>query len=200
MNRENFCDIYVARIPTGEIGYETLYPENREIEVSGVRNERVRREKYCVWRLFEHALKESRGIDIRSLKIKKRANGKWCAEGVEFSLTHTKNAVAVAISNAPVGIDLEPLSALKNDISKRILTECELSEYKKLKHDEKYLIKMWTAKEAVFKASDEAMFRPETLEVSDYPVIWKELNIDGERYFCALFSETCDEPRLFFLD
>ena len=41
MKKENFCDIYVARIPSGEMVFESLYPESREAEVAGVRNERV---------------------------------------------------------------------------------------------------------------------------------------------------------------
>jgi len=200
MKKEYFCDIYVARIPEGAVVYETLYPESRDKEVSGVRNERVRREKYFVWRLLTHALETSLGLDIKSLKIEKNENGKWICDDVYFSLSHGGDAVAVVISSNDVGIDIEPLSAIKNEnIAKRMLTEREFLELGWLSQDEKteYILKKWTAKEAIFKARDDKVFHPQSIEVSDHNVSFKETVLDGEKYLLSVFSENACEPRLF---
>ncbi len=200
MKKENFCDIYVARIPSGEVGFAPLCPEAREKEVSGVKNERVRREKYFVWRLFEHALKNSLGVDIEDLKIEKNPNGKWVAEGINFSLSHGGDALAIALSSHPVGIDIEPLSAVKNEnISRRILTADELLEYAALADEDKreYIIKKWTAKEAIFKSQDEATFSPEHIEVSEHNVAWCELMINGEKYIAAVSGEQIEKINVF---
>ena len=200
MKKEYFCDVYIARIPEGEVAYEALYPESRDKEVSGVRNERVRREKYFVWRLLAHALETSLGLDIKSLKIEKNENGKWICDDVYFSLSHGGDAVAVVISSNDVGIDIEPLSAIKNEnIVKRILSERELLEFGSLLQVEKeeYVLKKWTAKEAIFKARNDKVFHPQSIEVSDHNVSFAEAVLDGEKYLLSVFSENACEPRLF---
>ena len=203
MKKEYFCDVYIARIPEGEVAYEALYPESRDKEVSGVRNERVRREKYFVWRLLEHALEASLGLDIKALKIDKNENGKWICDDVNFSLSHGGDAVAVVISSNDVGIDIEPFSAIKNEnIVKRILSERELLEFSSLLQDEKeeYVLKKWTAKEAIFKARNDKVFHPQSIEVSDHNVSFAEAVLDGEKYLLSVFSENACEPRLFWGD
>ena len=201
MNKKHFCDVYIAPIPSGDVEYKSLYPESREREVLQIKNERVKREKYFVWRLFEHALKNSLDISINYLKIEKNENGKWVADGINFSLSHSGEAVAVALSSGAVGIDIEPIFAVKNEnIAKRILTEGELCEFCSLPEDQgrEYLIRKWTAKEAAFKASDEPTFRPESIEVSELDVRWGETLIEGERYVFALFDEGACEPTVFY--
>ena len=203
MKKEYFCDVYIARIPEGEVAYEALYPESRDKEVSGVRNERVRREKYFVWRLLAHALEASLGLDIKALKIDKNENGKWICGDVNFSLSHGGDAVAVVISSNDVGIDIEPLSAIRNEnIVKRILSERELLEFGSLLQDEKeeYVLKKWTAKEAIFKARNDKVFHPQSIEVSDHDVSFAEAVLDGEKYLLSVFSESACEPRLFWGD
>ena len=190
MKNKIFCDIYVASVcDVGDLA--EIYPKTRREEIEGVKNERVRREKYSVWRLLGYALKNSLGIDIKEIDIKKNENGKWLAEDVYFSLSHAKNAVAVAVSSAPVGIDIEPITALKNDISGRVLTESELVKYVRLGDVDKRedLIKKWTAKEAIFKSCDEAVFRPEKIEVCEHNASWFETDVRKEKYIIAVSGE-----------
>lgn len=198
MKNKIFCDIYVASVcDVGDLA--EIYPKTRREEIEGVKNERVRREKYSVWRLLGYALKNSLGIDIKEIDIKKNENGKWLAEDVYFSLSHAKNAVAVAVSSAPVGIDIEPLTALKNDISGRVLTESEIVKYVRLGDVDKRedLIKKWTAKEAIFKSRDEAIFRPEGLEVSEYNVEWLVADVCEEKYVVAVSGEQIEKINVF---
>ena len=193
MKKEYFCDIYVAPVKDVEDSKE-LYPKERADELKSIKNERVRREKYSVWRLLEMAISDSLGICMTELDIRKNENGKWVADGVHFSLSHAKDVVAVAVSSSAVGVDIEPVSALKNDISGRILTEKERLEYGALADGDKreYLIKKWTAKEAIFKSHDEATFRPEEIEVSENSVLWRTLLIGREEYICAVSGESID--------
>ena len=198
MKNKIFCDIYVAPVLC-EMELGDIFPEARRAEIEKTKNERVRQEKYAVWCLLRTALKSSLGIDIKDLEIRKNENGKWVADGVCFSLSHAKDAVAVVISSAHVGIDIEPLSALKNDISRRILTPDELSEYAGIAEcdREEHLIKKWTAKEAIFKSRDETTFRPEGLEVSEYNVEWLVADVCEEKYVVAVSGEQIEKINVF---
>lgn len=70
--------------------------------------------------------------------------------GIYFSISHCSNAVAVAISEKPIGIDIEGLRNVKgslidfvcNDEEKKVVSESPNGEA---------FFKLWTQKEAVFK-------------------------------------------------
>ena len=54
-----------------------LLEGSRLKEIEKIKNERVRREKYYVWRLLAYALKDSSGKELSSLFVEKNENGKW---------------------------------------------------------------------------------------------------------------------------
>ena len=100
------------------------------------------------------------GIDTRGLKIQRKENGRPCFEGhetLDFSISHSENAVAVALStNGKVGVDVERVGAIKDTkrLAARFFSE---SENKRLEKSEKYeneCIEIWTRKEAYIKYSE----------------------------------------------
>lgn len=78
------------------------------------------------------------------------------SSNIYFNLSHSGDLAAFAISNAPVGIDIEKQRILKNpiDLAKRFFSsaECALLE-KKQNSDEQLALffRLWTAKEAMLK-------------------------------------------------
>ncbi len=81
-------------------------------------------------------------------------NGKLHAKGVEFNLSHSGHYVAFAVSDSPVGIDIESVGR-NMDIARRVMTEEEYEDYidtVEEKDREDVFIRMWTAKESYMKA------------------------------------------------
>ena len=70
----------------------------------------------------------------------------------QFNISHTRNAIAVAISDTPVGIDIERISEANLNISKRFFTESEKVYICKSNVDQNgRFYEIWTQKEAFIK-------------------------------------------------
>ena len=82
--------------------------------------------------------------------------GKPVADDVYFSISHTKGAVIVAVSNNPVGIDLEGRKEIDPLVAKRILTAEELKFYNNHRANE-YLLDSFVRKESFFKMTGEGI-------------------------------------------
>ena len=183
-----FLQVFTAKIPkyTGE----TLYPQARQEEISSVKNEKTRTEKYGVWKLLQYAVEKTLSRPFTEFVFTKNTNGKWLCKDFYFSLSHSKNAVAVAISSAPVGVDIQkdqPLQSLS--IAKKMLTEEEYKTYQNLPKTQMnaYLVGTWTKKEAAFKRSDENRFTPTKIQLSDTENCIKT-KIEDEEYFLSTSS------------
>lgn len=68
-----------------------------------------------------------------------------------FSISHCKTAVAVGLSNQPLGIDIEDITRYKDSVAAYVSNEKELKMIQESEHPENAFIKLWTQKEAVFK-------------------------------------------------
>ncbi len=192
-------DVYVAPM-VQELSYRPLYPPKRQAEIESVSNERVKAEKYCVWRLLEYAIKRSFGKDITSIEFKRTKEGKWTAKELYFSLSHSHGMVAAAVSRRPVGIDIEALSSLKNTaIYKKILTPDECLEYEKLSDDEKtrFLIHAWTKKESNFKCFGEKHFLPAKITPKNTTNL--EIEHGGAEFVLSVCGESIDRMHIYDL-
>lgn len=175
-------NVYVAEIPA-DLKVGDVYPSLRDEEIKAVKNEALRREKYCVWKLLEYAIKHSFGKELSKIDFLKSDTGKWCCDLCEFSLSHAQNAVCVAVSLQPVGVDLEKIERTKTDVSAFVFSEKELKEYQDCKDEEKaaYLIAAWTKKESLFKLKNVKRLTREEFKRLDGEVGQKTLSLaDGE--------------------
>ncbi len=80
-------------------------------------------------------------------------NNKPYLEGIYFNISHSKNMIAIIISDYECGIDIEMIDYNK-DYSKnisRILNEEEQIIYVETDNKEEYFTKCWTKKEAYLK-------------------------------------------------
>lgn len=169
--KKGFTHVYTAKIPDKIGSTCEIYPALRREYIESAANDEVRRSRYYAWRLLEHALRESLGVDISEVKLSRNEGGAWHCPLCRFSISHTDGYVAVAISDSPVGVDIEPIRELSaKSFAKRIMTESELSEYSSLPHAERtaYLIKTWSAKEAIFKSLGESAFLPQKIDTGNY--------------------------------
>lgn len=181
--------VYTAAIPQKDVSDEMLsklYPVARKEEIEGCSNLFLRRQKYYAWKLLEHALKDTFGYEMQSLNLSKNENGKWICPSCFFSISHSENAVAVAVARCAVGVDIQSLdiSTPLGGFRKKILTPSEEEELLELggKSEDQFLLTKWSQKESIFKSLDQKHFKPSTLDTKDHPTASKELTVGNTRY------------------
>ncbi|MDE6411909.1 MAG: lecithin retinol acyltransferase family protein [Clostridia bacterium] len=190
-------DVYVAEIPE-TCDFETVLPLARREEIAECSNEAVKRQKYAVWKLFEYGLKRTFGYAIDNLEFTHSASGKWMCNACEFSLSHSGNVVAVALSRKPVGVDIEGVHAVKAELAKKILTDEELAAYSVLTENrEEYLSRKWTEKESLFKRSGGKVFHPSKIAVEGQNLKTERITASDGEYFLTVASDDAQKFKLF---
>ena len=195
-------DVYISRLPKERFS-EPLLCAERQREVDRISNERAQREKYYVWRLLEYAIKNSLGADASRLCFTKGKNRKWSCEGFEFSLSHSGDALAVAISDMAVGIDVEKIRVRKAErMVEYMLTQDERTEYESVSENarDEWLIGKWCAKEAIFKSQNKDVFSPSKIETSEFFCEQRSFEIECEKYILAVASDKFQDVKIFELE
>lgn len=72
-----------------------------------------------------------------------------------FSLSHSGNYAAAAVSDFPVGIDIETVGEIKDSVIKRVCSDEERAYINKTSRDSFY--KIWTYKEAYLKMTGDGI-------------------------------------------
>ncbi len=104
--------------------------------------------------LLMHGLTEHFGINYP--QIKRTANGKpYLADNkVYFSISHTRDTVAVAFSQYPVGVDAEYVREYNEGVCRKMFS---VSEREFVNGDDTKFTKLWTMKEAAVKATGQGV-------------------------------------------
>lgn len=104
---------------------------------------------------------------IEMLKISKSEYGKpYLVDypNVHFNVTHAKGLIVCALSDQPIGIDVEKIKRLKRlrgAIAKRYFTETEQGYvFSEVNSQEERFIEIWTKKEAYVKWTGKGMKIP----------------------------------------
>ena len=189
-------DVYVAPIPQNA-RIEKVYPETRYEEIRSCASEKVRIQKYLVWKLLESAVADSFGLNFNSLEFKKDKSGKWSCGKVEFSLSHSANAVAVAVSDKEVGVDIELVRNIPYEkLAQKILTQSERAVFAALEESERegYILERWTRKESLYKRSVICAFSQ--ADVDGQAFLTRNIEIQGEKYVLSVCAEAVKNFRL----
>jgi phosphopantetheinyl transferase (holo-ACP synthase) len=193
-------DVYLARIPEDK-KLAHLYPKERDKEVRAVKNEQVRKHKYYAWRLLEHALLKTFAYDIKKIEFTKAESGKWLSKDLEFSISHSGDLVAVAVSKKAVGVDIQVQKSLSSSTFEgRMLTEKERGHLASLddeKERQTELIKLWTIKESIFKTFNSDKYIPAEIETSDYETHSETVDVNGVTYHLAVCGSDISKIRIF---
>lgn len=193
-------DVYLAKIPQDVI-VKDLCVKQRNKEINGCGSEKVKIEKYCVFKLLEYALERSFGFKMPKIKLTKNKAGRWeCAE-CYFSLSHTDNVVCVALSRKPVGVDVESSSVKKEQaFANKILTESELNEYNLASDKQTYLSEKWSQKESIFKTLDKPCFSPNTIETKEYTTKVEKVEAFDESFILAVANQDVQKLKIIKAD
>lgn len=117
-------------------------------EIENISNE-VRKKE----RIISRFLLES--LVGQKIEVKYADSGKPFCDGMHFSISHTKNFVAVIVSNKPVGVDIEYKSDRIFRITEKFMHPDELKTLSECSEKQKFALICWCAKETVYKIIEE---------------------------------------------
>ena len=191
LSSDSNAEVFFARLPERDID-GVLFPEERQREILARNNPVSRRESFFAWRLLELAVSEIFGLTLEKSGLSK-TGGRWSARDFDFSISHGGDAVVVVISRGNVGIDLEPL--LRRDdgerIARRFFNDAEFDVYlssESAMRREAFL-RVWTAKEAIFKSRAESAFAPSDVDSRSQSVHTEILSIGECDYVLSVATE-----------
>lgn len=125
----------------------TSIPSDELEEISYIKSESLRKQKYAVRALLDAMFEEK-------VYLSHHDNGKPYIENcvTNISITHTDNYVAIILNdNDEVGIDIESLSRDFSAVEKKALSEEEIDDLDDDEGRNEQLAIYWCAKEAIYK-------------------------------------------------
>lgn len=183
-------DVYVAALPDA-VSEQPLFPLAREEEVVTCSHAGVRLQKRFVWQLLAFAMRRSLHLELSETDLHRTSDGKWVCSDCRFSLSHSQRYAAVAVSRAPVGVDIEDFSRPRftQALYDKIACPDERASVGETP-SQQAVAALWTAKESAFKCGDAKCFLPHRLNTTSLPVYTAAL-FGG----AAVCSVCCDEQR-----
>lgn len=104
----------------------------------------------CV--LLQRALCEEYGItEVPAFVYNEFGKPSFLNLSIHFSLSHCKDAVACAIFDHNIGIDVESIVPYNPDVARRVYTTAEFETLTQSENKDADFIKLWTMKEAISK-------------------------------------------------
>lgn len=182
----------VMYAPIGDVDItESLYPKSRYREILECKNENARREKYLVWKLLEQAIKIATNLDFANLEFTKTTNGKWICPDLHFSLSHADGVVCVAVSDLPIGVDVEAVKDIRPVLADKILTDSEREMMASLPERERgrFMLDAWVKKESIFKMRGGEALLPNRIESASVKVKMHSVTVSGREYVIAIATE-----------
>ena len=122
--------------------------------------------------LLQHALREEYGItEVPEFVYNEFGKPSMPNLPIHFSLSHCKDAVACAVSDHNIGIDVESIMPYNPDIARRVCTAAELGILEQSENKDVDFIKLWTMKEAISKYEGMGLSLPfAEIDTSKYAV------------------------------
>jgi len=177
--------VYIRKMPF-DVASKDIFPVERLVEIDDAGNGKVRTQKYYAWKLLELAMSEVFGLDMSDSGISK-ADGIWCCNSCKFSISHSGEYLAVAISTHPVGIDIEEADMERFDaIRHKILHPKEES----LCRD---LCILWTCKESIFKKLNKKIFVPRKINTLEHNCYSRKLMFDDKNFVVSVATDLDEE-------
>ena len=130
----------------------TFPPQRREVAMR-YKFEQGRKESALAYQLLCQGLKEHYGIDkMPSFSIGEHGKPTLTEHAeIHFNFSHCKNAVLCAISEAPVGVDVERIGRYREELARHCMSEKEMQEIQTSDNREVTFTRLWTQKEALVK-------------------------------------------------
>ena len=182
------CERVEAVLPD-EDSFDSAYaalPTWRRRKCDVFRFEADRRRSVAAWMLLRQMLSE-RGLNADLLPVSENEFGKPAFDpslGIHFSLSHAGERVMAAVSDRPVGCDVERIAPHDEAVAREYLTDKELSWVERTSSGsdrDREFIRLWVRKEAYVKAVGRGFeIEPKSVSVlvGEFPPGWCFRDLD----------------------
>ena len=145
--------------------------------------------------LLQHALREEYGItEVPEFVYNEFGKPSFSNLPIHFSLSHCNDAVACAVSNHNIGIDVDTIVPYNPDVARRVCTAEELQMLEQNENKDVEFIKLWTVKEAISKYEGMGLSLPfPEIEVNRY--LLKTTICAGEKSILSVCFSDADLQR-----
>ena len=188
------ADVSILPDPLADESALAGIPAWRRDYILRYRRAEDRRRSLGAWRLMERMLTE-RGFRAQDVSVD--ARGKPRCDGIFFSLSHAGELALCAVSDAPVGCDIERVKDAPLEIAPRAFAPGERAYLNAARDDgevQRRFFALWTLKESYMKMTGEGLgLAPERLEIRLSAL---RLLRDGVEQPCALFHAARGEYEL----
>ena len=167
--------------------------------VSDQRREQALRYKhlfgqYCCLKSYEMLTdllaSTSYKLDPRPTFIYNEHGAPSLSGGPYFSISHCKQGIAVAISDAPIGIDIEAIRPLSEGLVQKAMNPQEQAQIAAAANPEQEFIRLWTRKEAYVKMQGTGIISDMHKILCDMlPVNWMEVIREDKGYICTIVEK-----------
>jgi 4'-phosphopantetheinyl transferase len=110
--------------------------------------------------------------------------------GPYFSISHCKTGIAVAISENPIGIDIEAIRTFKPELMRKTMNLTEQQHIISSTNPDLEFIRLWTQKEAYLKLKGTGIISNlhNTL-AQKQDIVWKDVSNLQLEYICTIAVE-----------
>lgn len=149
--------------------------------------EESRRQCVAAWLLLRDALESQYGLK-EAPEIAYMPDGKpYFPErpDIHFSLSHCSKAVACALGDRPVGVDVERIRTYDDEVAAYVLNDAELEHVRSADNPALEFTKIWTQKESCLKLTGEGLTRDLKEILTQYKVDF-QITVELEKgYVCT---------------
>ena len=141
-------------------------PLGRQQRIHSMKQEKSRKQSMGVGLLLQKVLAL---YHMQDSKVFIGEHGKPMVDGLEFSLSHSGDLIICAVSDKPVGCDVEEIRKAPKGVAERYFSDSEqeyLDQFSGEEYD-KAFFRIWTLKESYVKMTGEGMGVP----MEEYEVI-----------------------------
>ena len=111
----------------------------------------------------------------------------YLAVGPYFSISHCKQGIAVAVSDSPIGIDIEAIRPLNESLVRKTMNSQEQTRIFSSAHPEVEFIRLWTQKEAYVKMQGTGIISDmHDILCNVSNVAWEEILELEKRFICTI--------------
>ena len=185
---------YVFIAPVKMFKDNTVLPKYTTKELKKITNKSLISQKVAAYGLLKYAVEEILRIQDDFANLKKTKTGKPVSKNYNFSISHTPDLIAVALSKCNVGIDLELVDERQDFrlLKKSMLNQDETIEIGNLLDS----YNVWTKKEAIYKYKDEKCFNPKQIKIDDVACKTIELEYESEKYVLSVASKNVNNVKI----
>ena len=143
------------------------------------------------WFLLQEVLLSDFNIDISKKNIKLTKNNKPYIDGINFSISHSKQMICLIVSDKLCGIDIERIDqTIQCDkLSSKVLTDSELKTYNNTNNKLDYFVKQWTKKEAYLKCYNDGITNIESLKINKKVKTIKVIDYFDSEYYISYITK-----------